>query len=30
MKYYSVLDVTFKNQDWVASYLPVANELMKE
>jgi len=30
MTYYSVLDVTPTTDDWVADYVPVANELVKK
>ena len=29
MTYYSVLDVTPTNDDWIESYLPTANKLIK-
>lgn len=30
MKYYSVLEVTPTNQDWIKDYLPVANKLIEK
>ena len=30
MTYYSVLDVTPTNQDWIDDYLPVANAMIKK